>query len=209
MITQELIDYVKTQLASGITREKVTSDLLGQGGWTTEQINEAFQKASSSQEVISAPLLDVTNKKIDVWGRIKKFNKYTFIIALVLFFVSVVFVIESRLVTGLWELFNNLDDGFNGGLGLYAWMMLGIIALFSFFVWLENTYLSEKYIGTTSKLDKSIEGIIRIRNFIFILNVIPYIQILGLMALMFTGWLILIIYVVLLVRRNKSVTPIV
>jgi len=43
MITQELIDYVKTQLASGITREKVTSDLLGQGGWTMEQINEAFQ----------------------------------------------------------------------------------------------------------------------------------------------------------------------
>ena len=43
MITQELIDYVKTQLSAGVAREKVTSDLLGQGGWTIEQINEAFQ----------------------------------------------------------------------------------------------------------------------------------------------------------------------
>ena len=48
MITQELIDYVKTQLSAGISREKITSDLLDQGGWTTEQINEAFQASQQS-----------------------------------------------------------------------------------------------------------------------------------------------------------------
>jgi len=203
MITQELIDYVKTQLVSGITREKVTSDLLGQGGWTMEQINEAFQKASSPQEVISASLLDETNIKIDVWGRIKKYNKRTFIVALMIFFVSVVLATGGRFVTGFADL---LGDSM---IGSFVWMMLGVLALFSFFVWLENKYLSEKYVGTTSKLDKSIEGVIKIRNFIFILNVIPVIQIFGLMALMYGGWLVLIIYVVLLMRRNKSVTPIV
>jgi len=207
MITQELIDYVKTQLASGITREKVTSDLLGQGGWTMEQINEAFQKASSSQEVISAPFSDETNIKIDVWGRIKKYNKYTFIVALGLFFMSIVFATNGAFVTGLWELFSNFDG--HDALASFAWMMLGIIALFSFFVWLENKYLSEKYAGTTSKFDRNIYGLIKMRNIIFILNVIPFIQIIGLGALVFIGWLILIIYVVLLMRRNKSVTPIV
>jgi len=48
MITQELINYVKTQVSSGVMREKITSDLLGQGGWTMEQINEAFQSAQPS-----------------------------------------------------------------------------------------------------------------------------------------------------------------
>lgn len=168
-----------------------------------EQINEAFQKASSHQEVISASLLDETNIKIDVWGRIKKYNKRTFIVALVIFFVSVVLATGWRFVTGFADL---LGDSM---IGSFVWMMLGVLALFSFFVWLENKYLSEKYVGTTSKSDKSIEGVIRIRNFIFILNVIPFIQILGLMALMYGGWLVLIIYVVLLMRRNKSVTPIV
>ncbi len=47
MITQELIDYAKTQLSSGVTREKITSDLLGQG-WSMEQINEAFGYAEQS-----------------------------------------------------------------------------------------------------------------------------------------------------------------
>ena len=42
MITQELIDYVKTQLSAGTSPEQITSDLLNQG-WTAEQINEAFQ----------------------------------------------------------------------------------------------------------------------------------------------------------------------
>lgn len=48
MITQELIDYMKTQLSSGVAREKITSDLLGQGGWTVDQINEAFHAAQQS-----------------------------------------------------------------------------------------------------------------------------------------------------------------
>jgi hypothetical protein len=42
MITQELIDYVKTQLSAGVAREKITSDLQSQGGWVLEQIDEAF-----------------------------------------------------------------------------------------------------------------------------------------------------------------------
>lgn len=195
MITQELIDYVKTQLSAGVAREQITSDLLGQGGWTVEQINEAFQQASN----IGQP--DETSTKIDVWEQIRKYNKSSLIVALAIFFVSVVLATGGRFVTGFADL---LGDSM---IGDFVWMMLGVITLFSFFVWLENKYLSEKYTGTTSKSDKSIQGIIRLRNFIFILNVIPFIQILGLMALIYGGWLIFIIYIVLLLRRNKSAAP--
>lgn len=47
-MTQELITYVKTQLSNGVTRGKITADLLGQGGWTIGQISEAFQYAEQS-----------------------------------------------------------------------------------------------------------------------------------------------------------------
>lgn len=192
MITLELIDYVKTQLSSGVPREKITSDLLGQGGWTMEQINEALQHVNTPRQT------DEVSNKTDVWERIRKFNKRSFIMALAIFFVSVLFATGGRFITGFADL---LGDEW---IGTFVLMMLGVLALFSFFVWLENKYLSEKYAGTTSKSDKSIEGIIRLRNFVFILNVIPFIQILGLGALIYGGWLILIIYVVLLLRRNKS-----
>lgn len=44
MLPQESIDYVKTQIAAGSTREKITSDLLDHG-WTADQVNEVFQAA--------------------------------------------------------------------------------------------------------------------------------------------------------------------
>jgi len=47
MITQELINYVKTQVSNGILREKITSDLLDQE-WAMEQINEAFRHVEQS-----------------------------------------------------------------------------------------------------------------------------------------------------------------
>jgi hypothetical protein len=202
MITQELIDYVNAQLAAGVTQEKITSDLLGQGGWTIEEINEVFQKVSPPQQVTDPAQPNETSVNVDVWGRIRKYNKRSFVVALVIFFGSVMFATGGRFATGFVDLLGDST------LGFFVWMMVGVLTLFLFFVWLENNYLSKKYAGTTSKSDKSIEGIIRFRNFIFILNVIPYIQVLGLGALVYVGWAILIIYVVLLIRRNKSATPI-
>ena len=175
MITQVLIDYVKAQLSAGVTRDKITSDLLGQGRWTIEQINEAFQTASLPQQATASSQPNETGKNVDVWERIRKYNKRSLIVALVIFFVSVVFETKGQFVTGFGDLLR-------GNLGFFVWMMLGVLTLFSFFVLLENKYLSEKYANSQSKSDKIIEDIIWLRNFIFILNVIPGIQILGLMV---------------------------
>lgn len=45
MTTPELISYVKSQLASGILKENISTALSGQG-WTTGDIQEAFNKAT-------------------------------------------------------------------------------------------------------------------------------------------------------------------
>jgi hypothetical protein len=73
MITQALIDYIQTQQSAGVPREKITAALLAQGGWTPEQVQEAFQQASHP-----AVPRDV-GAKVDVWARIQKYNKRTFI----------------------------------------------------------------------------------------------------------------------------------
>ena len=33
MVNKELLDYINGQLAADVGREKITSDLLGEGGW--------------------------------------------------------------------------------------------------------------------------------------------------------------------------------
>jgi cation transport ATPase len=147
MITQELIDFVKTQLSAGVTREKITSDLLGEGGWTIEQINEAFQKANLPQQTTDPSLSDETSAKTDVWERIRKYNNRSLIVALVIFFIAVVLATGGRFVTGFVDL---LGDNW---IGAFVWMMLGVLALFSFFFGLKtNTCQRNTLIHTLNQI---------------------------------------------------------
>src|SRR3989344_1456997 len=43
MITPELIGYIRGEFAKGKTREDIHKELIAQGGWTEEDINEAFR----------------------------------------------------------------------------------------------------------------------------------------------------------------------
>ncbi|OGI61811.1 hypothetical protein A2645_01005 [Candidatus Nomurabacteria bacterium RIFCSPHIGHO2_01_FULL_39_9] len=42
MTTKELIDYIKGEFKEGTAREKITGDLTSFGGWTKEDVSEAF-----------------------------------------------------------------------------------------------------------------------------------------------------------------------
>lgn len=55
MITQELLDFVKNQQASGTTDEQIANMLTSQGGWTVEQVNEAFSHLATHEHTV-APL---------------------------------------------------------------------------------------------------------------------------------------------------------
>jgi small-conductance mechanosensitive channel len=47
MINQQLLDFIKQQLVKGLTREKITSDLLA-NGWTMQDVQEAFNALTIS-----------------------------------------------------------------------------------------------------------------------------------------------------------------
>src|SRR3989344_4771823 len=55
-----------------------------------------------------------------------------------------------------------------------------------------------------ARVDKGIGIVVVLRNLLFILNFIPFIQLLGLAAIVYGGWLLGIIYIVLIISRFKQ-----
>ncbi len=68
-------------------------------------------------------------------------------------------------------------------LALFWYMMLGVLAVFAIFYCLENFVFRKQFAGTTSHLDKWITLVIILRNIVFLLNFVPFIQLLGIALL--------------------------
>ncbi len=194
MTEQELVNFIKAKLAAENPRELIISDLHTTGEWTSEQITDAFEKVDRERDTLKPrpPLPDSS-----VWERAKRCNRRSLAWASGIFVLSV-FSFSSGRLAGLIEL---LQDEW---VGPFVWLMLGVLGLFSLFVSFENIYLSKKLTHTETTPVRALRFIICTRNIIFVLNVIPYIQILGLLALFFTGWLLLILYVIFLIRSLRS-----
>ena len=52
MITQELLGYIKAEIAKGKTREEIRGVLLSGGGWSEDDLSEAFRTIIPMQSVI-------------------------------------------------------------------------------------------------------------------------------------------------------------
>ncbi len=91
-------------------------------------------------------------------------------------------------------------------LAMFWYIMLGVLSVFIFFFFLENYVLAKKFENTASNLDSSLAGLIMLRNFIFILNFIPFIQLLGLMLIVPFGIGLVVVYPILIHLRNKGTT---
>ena len=74
----------------------------------------------------------------------------------------------------------------NPSLFMFWAIMIGVLAVFSVFFFLENYFFRNKFLHNKSPLDGWLYVIILARNIIFILNFIPIIQLFGLMLL--GGW---------------------
>jgi len=59
MITDELVTFIKNELAIGKTREQVRTELLAGGGWKIEDLDEAF--LSLNKPVFSVPATSLSN----------------------------------------------------------------------------------------------------------------------------------------------------
>ena len=84
--------------------------------------------------------------------------------------------------------------------------MAVVFIIFSAFLYYENKTLKSKFLYSQGlTLDKWICALIILRNLIFVLNFIPFIQIAGAIALVFGGIPLLAIYAYLVSKRSSSV----
>jgi hypothetical protein len=90
-------------------------------------------------------------------------------------------------------------------MGFFAMIMLVVIVVLGSINYFESSLLAKKYSHSTSKLDTWFVTLTILRNIVFILNVIPFIQILGMISLVFGGIPYLITYYFMIRARNKSV----
>jgi len=52
MITTELVAYIKTEIAKGRTREEIHKNLISGGGWTEDDLSEAFKEIIPMPKVV-------------------------------------------------------------------------------------------------------------------------------------------------------------
>lgn len=177
MVNKQLFDYISQQMKLGASKEIVRSSLMSQN-WSEQDVNEGFTVVEKSN-VVPTPSMPITPSVVpnmstphsgnstSLWAKgIPRTNKVFMIISLLLVFGLDLFIaISSPDLRSFW------------------YMMLGVFAVFIVFFCLENFVFRKKFANTTSSLDKWISMIIVIRNLIFLLNFIPFIQLLGLALL--------------------------
>jgi hypothetical protein len=216
MTNQQLLDYISQQLAVGTTRESIRTALTSQG-WSDQDITEGFvvigkstvtpvpqtplppsvepvtpiQPVIAQNEKASTPGASALNT---IWTkRIPKINIGFMIPSLLLVFgLDLIIILSSSDLKSFWD------------------MMLIVIAIFIVLLCLENFVFSKMFAGSTSSLDKGILTLITIRNILFLLNFIPFIQLLGLLVIISVGWVIGLIYLGLIIARfiqAKKVNP--
>ena len=330
MITQELTDYVKTQLSAGVAREQITSDLLGQGGWTMEQINEAFQAAQQStpaqvpqQETVleitqapknikyfewlmyasfvasaaiwifqfgsagfatamisavAVPVIGILIKFVCVyrvvyhraeWARIvlvvllalNAFSIFGFFyyaftnpiflvtaLPIILEIAAIYFVFTGPSSAWLTTHTNSQESGayitnntkwtkviprinkiytivsvgafvivvlsfggpsvFTSDLAVFAFAMLGTIIVIGAINYFETFSLAKKYENSNSRLDTWFVVLSVLRNIVLFLSVLPLIQVIGMVAMVFGGIPYLIVYYLMVRSRSKSVVTV-
>ena len=129
---------------------------------------------------------------MNLWARVIPTINYIFLAVSAVF----LFVVSLPLVQGSPALFAFWD------------LMLFVFIVFAVLVAVENFVLKEKFAATHTGVDAGLMTVIIIRNIIFVMNSMPLIQLLGLTAIFSIGWILAIIYIILLVSRfgkSKSV----
>lgn len=197
MINQQLLDYIRRQLASGVGKEEIGKALATQR-WNEQDIDEAFITTGKVSPVPWAPLsmsspttannnpsgVIVENK---IWSKgIPRTNIGFLVISLLLVFgLDLTILVRSP------------------GLAPFYIEMLAVLVIFGIFFYRENRILNKRFAHSRSTLDAWITTLVVIRNIVFVLNFIPFIQIGGAVVLVFGGIPYLIVYFVLLSKRSK------
>ena len=182
MANAEIVAYVSQRLQQGAERQAITRELLAQG-WSSQDVNDAFVAAQPASSVSGTGDMAVAESK--AWAKVIPRLNYVFaaIYLLLVFGLDLSIIISDNSLIGFW------------------YIMLGVLAAFFIFLGLENFLFKKKFSPYHSKLDLWISILILGRNTLFLLNFIPFIQLLGLMGLYTAGGPILLAYIILIVIR--------
>src|SRR3989338_10639145 len=99
MITPELIGYIRGEFAKGKTREEVRKALLAEGGWTEEDINEAFKTVIPMQ---GFPQTSFSPKNV-ISQQAKRISKADLVFVLVGLLCVVLWYFFSPQITAFWN----------------------------------------------------------------------------------------------------------
>lgn len=192
MQTPELLEFIRTETAKGSSRESIAASLLKEG-WALEDVEGALggtvptQPAPAPATLPSVPVA-IMSKNVIWTKRIPYLNRISAVISVLLVFTLDLYIVTNeRSLREFW------------------YMMLGVLGIFTVFYFLENVVFRHFLTNTAStSLDKWMMGIVMYRNFVFVLNTIPYVQLAGLAALYITGIPFLILYSIVIALRLKD-----
>jgi len=190
------LDFIRKQVAAGIPRPDIEK-VLKTNGLSPEEIEEGFISADSSVSIrqtqtvpqadtkelanesarIEESIIDKDSSRVirdEIWSKsIPSANQRSMITCLALFIL---------LDTGILFTVNEALIEFHHG-ELFWLIMAGVMTAFVPFFYLENVYCAPRFSQTPSSKDSHILSLIRFRNLIFVLNMVPWIQLLGILAL--------------------------
>ena len=101
MINQQLISFIKQQLQLGLTKEKISSELLA-NGWTTQDIEEGFTTINLAQNIPVSPYSNLNKPTTDIKPKKYSTKKILFIIILILLVLA--FAVSVYSIRGVLDL---------------------------------------------------------------------------------------------------------
>lgn len=126
MINQQLVDFIKKELAKGVDREAISRELAS-GDWNPQDIQEGFEKASASAPNLSTAPIPPAFKHTDfpVQQSIKENLKITdIIISFILLFLEILIFFEMTSYS------INHHDGWDGLALVYYFLPLALVVSF-------------------------------------------------------------------------------
>ncbi|MBP6868833.1 MAG: hypothetical protein KBC16_01855 [Candidatus Pacebacteria bacterium] len=204
MISPQHIDYIRFQTGRGVSREEITNSLR-LNGVTDEDIQDGFAQMIANPSVMTvsgavpAPPQTVWLSEENrvgngpvvskIWGTFVPASNKSFLVAsCILIFTLDLFILVTS--PALYPFFIE---------------MIAVLGIGYLFTLRERAY-TKMFASSTHKIDGFILSLIEIRHFVFFLNFIPLIQMLGAWLTAFVGIPYLIAYAIAIQYRKKH-TP--
>jgi len=139
MVNTQLLDYIKQQLAQGLSKETIQQNLISAGGWNLSDITEAFSALGNDQSVslsnsarinrhLIGPIIVfviILAEQLLAWFLTGKFTTLSIITA---FVSAIIYAVAFALVA--WPI-RHLSKRFGKKWGFISWVLIIIILIAS------------------------------------------------------------------------------